>query len=407
MAVGAALLRRGHAVELVANPYYERIIRRAGLEFLPAGAFLDLEAQVERNPHLLEPLKGGATLVDDILSPNTIATYEALKARFETRRPDVLLGNDLSFGAFWAAAERDIPCVLAHATPMMWASRAAPIVTSDWTPPRFVQAGLAVAGRAFIEWFLGRRLRRDARRVRTKVRDPSLRGTKSLIGLQLGLWSPLLRGSVSTDPANGVICGSVRASGFGAPAAGLPPEVEAFLAAGPPPVVVGLGSIYSLITSELLQNIAAACVQSGLRCLIVGHASDAKFPEGVVAVRYAPYDALFPRAAVAVVHGGAGATGDALRSGRPVLAVPFAFDQFWMAAQIVRLGVGERIRVATRSADDFAAVLQRLVSDPALASRAAETARGFVAERDGAEIAADRIEALLASGRPEIAATAA
>jgi UDP:flavonoid glycosyltransferase YjiC (YdhE family) len=170
---------------------------------------------------------------------------------------------------------------------------------------------------------------------------------------------------------------------------------------------VGLGSIYSLITSELLQNIAAACVQSGLRCLIVGHASDAKFPEGVVAVRYAPYDALFPRAAVAVVHGGAGATGDALRSGRPVLAVPFAFDQFWMAAQIVRLGVGERIRVATRSADDFAAVLQRLVSDPALASRAAETARGFVAERDGAEIAADRIEALLASGRPEIAATAA
>jgi UDP:flavonoid glycosyltransferase YjiC (YdhE family) len=42
-------------------------------------------------------------------------------------------------------------------------------------------------------------------------------------------------------------------------------------------------------------------------------------PEGVVAVDYAPFSELFPRAAVIVHHGGIGTTGLAMRSGRPML----------------------------------------------------------------------------------------
>jgi spore coat polysaccharide biosynthesis predicted glycosyltransferase SpsG len=46
-----------------------------------------------------------------------------------------------------------------------------------------------------------------------------------------------------------------------------------------------------------------------------------------------------PRASVVVHQGGIGTTAEALRSGRPMLVVPFAHDQYDNAERVRRLGV--------------------------------------------------------------------
>src|SRR6185369_1451540 len=106
---------------------------------------------------------------------------------------------------------------------------------------------------------------------------------------------------------------------------------------------VGLGSAFALISGSFLTSIAAACADHGRRCLIIGHPSDLTVPANTLAVRYAPYDKVFPRAAAVVVHCGAGTTGEALRCGKPIIAVPFAYDQFALAHAMEQLGVCVRV----------------------------------------------------------------
>ena len=395
LAVAAVLGRRGHDVTVVANPFYESRIRAAGLRFVAAGEILDLNEAVQNRPDFIDPVRGGAKLFDELLVPNLVAVYETLGRLLDTDRPDIVLGNNVSFSAFWAAAERGVPSVNVHATPLAWASPLAPMVLSDWTPPRFLQPVLTTALRWLIAWFLGRKLRPIARRLGTKIPDPSYVGTEALAARQLGLWSGLLRGPVATDPFNGVICGSARASVLGGESAGNPPEVEAFLSAGTPPVAVGLGSVFSLVMKDVLVNLAEASAKLGMRCLIIGHPAGAVFPSNTLAVRYAPYNLVFPRSAVAVVHGGAGSTGEALRSGRPSIVVPFGYDQYWMGTQVERLGVGVRVRLAKRRVEDFVDVLQHVLGDELMGQRAAERHRAFSGEADGAEIGADEVEKLV------------
>jgi UDP:flavonoid glycosyltransferase YjiC (YdhE family) len=95
-----------------------------------------------------------------------------------------------------------------------------------------------------------------------------------------------------------------------------------------------------------------------------------------------------------------GSAGEALRCGRPVVGVPFAYEQLALCADRERLGVGVRVRQARRTQADFARVLARVLSDAALARRAAEAGRRFAGERDGAEAGADAIEALVARDAP-------
>jgi rhamnosyltransferase subunit B len=238
-------------------------------------------------------------------------------------------------------------------------------------------------------------LRGVARRVCTPLPDVSFRGSERMAAIRLGLWSPLLRGPMASDPPNGSICGYARASRL--ECATLSPEVDAFLASDPAPIVVGFGSVYARRATGTLLALADACSDVSRRCLVIGHAADVDFPPHTFAVRSAPYDRIFPRAAAVVVHGGSGTTGEALRAGRPIIGVPFAYEQFPLCARTERLGVGVRVSVARRTRADFIAVIERVLSDDTMARRAAEAGARFNAEWGGAETAADVIERTVAA----------
>jgi vancomycin aglycone glucosyltransferase len=123
----------------------------------------------------------------------------------------------------------------------------------------------------------------------------------------------------------------------------LPPKLESFLAAGPPPVYLGFGSMTDpdprATTAQLVEAVTAA----GRRALLgSGWAGlgEGPLPEGVLAIGPVPHASLFPRCAAVVHHGGAGTTTTAARAGVPQVVVPHVLDQFYWAGRVAALGIG-------------------------------------------------------------------
>jgi vancomycin aglycone glucosyltransferase len=95
--------------------------------------------------------------------------------------------------------------------------------------------------------------------------------------------------------------------------------------------------------------------------------------------------ALLPRVAAIVHHGGAGTTTTAARSGVPQVVVPRIYDQFYFAGRVHRLGIGVLHGSDQPTARSLTEALKQIL-EPDVAARA----RSFAAEvrTDGASIAA-------------------
>ena len=104
-------------------------------------------------------------------------------------------------------------------------------------------------------------------------------------------------------------------------------------------------------------------------------------------VASAPYYELFPKCRVLVHSGGIGTTAQALRSGKPQVIIPFAFDQFDNAERVVRLGCG--IELSKREARTPENILKAIARAGTLAENAQKMKDRFSA--NGAEIAANTI----------------
>jgi UDP:flavonoid glycosyltransferase YjiC (YdhE family) len=180
--------------------------------------------------------------------------------------------------------------------------------------------------------------------------------------------------------------------------AGLPAALAGFLDDGPPPVVFTLGSSAVMDAGAFYEHSAAAAKLLGRRAvLLVGkdpRNRPALLPEGVVAFDYAPYSELFPRAAVTVHAGGIGTTGLAMRSGRPMLVMPYAHDQPDNAERAARLGIARTVSRRDYAPARAALELKELLDNPAYAQRAAEIG-SQVRQEDGVRAACDALEILL------------
>jgi UDP:flavonoid glycosyltransferase YjiC (YdhE family) len=121
--------------------------------------------------------------------------------------------------------------------------------------------------------------------------------------------------------------------------------------------------------------------------------------EYVVACDYAPFSELFPRAAVLVHAGGIGTTGLAMRSGRPMLVVPYAHDQPDNAERVTRLGIARTIPPHCYAPAGVAAELRHLLDDPPYSQRALEVGEKVRGE-DGVQAACDALDGLVRTARP-------
>ncbi|MFE5209719.1 glycosyltransferase, partial [Streptomyces sp. NPDC056600] len=147
------------------------------------------------------------------------------------------------------------------------------------------------------------------------------------------------------------------------PSERLPAELEDFLCAGPPPVLVGFGSMASGHGERLSEVAARALRRAGLRGILqAGSAGLAADGDDVLTVGDLPHALLFPRLAAVVHHGGAGTSAAALRAGVPAVTVPVTADQPFWAGRLAALGAATRpLPFASLTVERLTDALDRVV----------------------------------------------
>jgi vancomycin aglycone glucosyltransferase len=137
-------------------------------------------------------------------------------------------------------------------------------------------------------------------------------------------------------------------------------EVEAFLVSGEPPIYFCFGSMHT--PRETSGTIIEAVRALGRRAIVLtGWADLVPVDDGpdCLSISEVNLQALFPRVAAVVHHGGAGTTTLAARAGAPQVAVPHMYDQHYFAQRIDRLGVGIAHAPTVPTADSLIVALNR------------------------------------------------
>jgi rhamnosyltransferase subunit B len=200
-------------------------------------------------------------------------------------------------------------------------------------------------------------------------------------------------------PENVAMTGFVR---FDQPTAlGTPDEVAAFLASGPPPVVVTLGASSSLDPGSFWDDAARVLDELGQRAVFLVARDEHK--TGALADRdgvwaYVPLSALLPHARGVVHHGGFGTMVETIHAGIPSVTVPRAFDQTHHADRLRALGVGVTVPWPRCNQDRLRAAISQMLASETMTTRARELA-ATLAQEHGAERAGDAVEAVLQATR--------
>jgi UDP:flavonoid glycosyltransferase YjiC (YdhE family) len=165
-----------------------------------------------------------------------------------------------------------------------------------------------------------------------------------------------------------------------------PADVEAFLDAGDPPVVVSLdntvlGTAQGIETAQIVLD---ALRLAGVRAVVQGedHAIAAlDLPAMAHRAGPVPHSWLFDRARCVVHCGTYGTTAAGLRAGIPAVVVPHGVDQFYWGRRIYELGVGPQpIPRAGLSASKLADALVQAMQDDGMRARAARVGEKIRAE---------------------------
>jgi UDP:flavonoid glycosyltransferase YjiC (YdhE family) len=118
-----------------------------------------------------------------------------------------------------------------------------------------------------------------------------------------------------------------------------------------------------------------------------------ELPETICVAEYAPFSALFPRAALVVHQGGVGTTAQCLRAGKPMLIMPYSHDQPDNGRRVRRLKVARVIQRAHYTPARVARKLKAMLEQPRFALQAQSVALK-VNRENGVRSACDALEEL-------------
>ena len=397
LALVLELRRRGNHVTIASTEYYRGKVEELGIEFHSIRPNWDpTDQELIRQCENLR--RGPEILYRKLVLPALRATYDDLISAAVDA--DLMIAGELVYAAPLVAEKLSLRWVSAILSPFSFFSSFDPSVLVNapslihlhklgW---RAYRAGLDLGRLATWHWSNPvRRLRRELG-LRTDC-DPVFRD-KFSPNLVLALFSRWLAPPQPDWPRQTFQPGFVyfdRQNVEGTSSA----ELSAFLAAGDAPIVFTQGSIAVHHPGDFYEVSVEAAKRLGRRAVLLGAKTVAEaYSSQVLVLPYVPYSEIFPHAAVNVHQGGSGTTGQALKAGRPMLVVPYGWDQPDNAARIERLGTGLHLTRNNYSPGTATTALQRLLSEPQFARRAT-TIGTAMAEENGQTLACDAIEALL------------
>ncbi|HVT79133.1 MAG TPA: glycosyltransferase [Phycisphaerae bacterium] len=398
----ARLLRaRGHEVSMVVQAVVAEMAERAGIRHVAVGDKSEQESVV-RNPDIWDP-KRAFDLIAHYMPIYAREMYGALEAEVAgcTEMP-VMIGGTIAYAARILADRRNVPLLTVHLQPMTLMSAVdLPVMLAgcEWMRglPLWARRAFMNIGNWKVDKVLGRplaALRREMGETGASAKNIMREWGHSPDGI-LCTFPEWYARKAPDWPAQAHVTrfplydeGAVMEED---------PELEAFLRAGPPPVVITPGSANAL-AARFLREGAEACKRAGLRGLLVtrfpeqvpgGVGGAGGLPETIRFFKYVPFGRIFPRAGAVVHHGGIGTTAQCLAAGVPQLVMPMAHDQPDNAARVKAMGVGENVYPKKFTAERVAEVLRELMGSEgvrAACARRREMVAGQMTEGEMGEL---------------------
>jgi len=401
IALALELKRRGHTPVLAAPAMFREKIEPLSIEFTPVRP--DQDPNDKRMVEMIWDIKKGTERgLREFLFPAIRDSYQDLLEAVTARGgADLLVTGELAYAGPIVADKTGIP----------WASYVlAPLSFFSGYDPPVLPPYPTLSKVPSIVPRIGRLVPRFARVVTRKWSEP-LYALRRELGLPegenpifdakhsprlvLALFSRVLGDPQPDWPRNTLITGFAFYDGD-AGKTDLAPQLERFLAAGPPPLVFTLGSAAVMAAGDFYEQSAGAVEQLGERAiLLVGNEPHNRpsraLSEKICVGPYAPFSKIFPRASAIVHQGGVGTTAQALKAGRPMLVMPYSHDQPDNARRVRHLGVAKVIQRKNYIAEKAANKIRDLLEDATYGRRAAEVAR-VIALENGVATACDALE---------------
>jgi UDP:flavonoid glycosyltransferase YjiC (YdhE family) len=360
-----------------------------------AGAFLE---------KVFAPVRGGEFIVRTLMNgieQTYVDTWRAASAA------DVVISNPMAYSTPIVCRELRLPWFSTALAPMFFLSveEPPPLTAAPWMrglhrfSPRLYGAVFEGLKRATRSWIKPLLEACEHRGVAPPDGHPLFEGQYSPHGT-LAMF-PLSFAQPQIDwPPRTVLTGfPVHASEMGNKESIA--ALRRFLDAGEAPIVFALGSSAVHIAGDFYRVGARAARALGRRAILIcgdaAHGLRAEVSgDDLFIIDYVAYDKVFPEAAAIVHQGGIGTLAQAFRAMRPMLVVPFGFDQLDNAERVERLGVGRMLARRRFSSGRASAALEELLTQKCYAERA-RVFGARIAEVVGEDVAAAAVEALLAS----------
>jgi len=399
LAIAKELRIRGQQPVLATSELYREKMQTAGLEFVPVRPNIPppREQEVEMMAKVMHPRSGTGFLLNEMLFPEVRGSYEDLLAAIDGA--DLLLTHPICFAGPLVAQKSGIPWVSSVLAPASFMSAYDPPVPPFWSWMRHVGLFGPRATAAFFKQVKKVYKNASYDQFRKELGLPD-RGNPVFEGqhsptMILAMFSKFFAQAQPDWPPQ------ARVTGFcfydGDNEREMPPELTRFLDEGEAPIVFTLGTSAVWVADDFYrESIAAAKLLDRRAVLLIGDERNQLdgLPAGMIAINYAPFEVLLPRACAMVHHGGVGTTSEGLRAGIPTLIVPFAFDQPDNAAHAARAGGSRTLPRTKYKASRVANELNLLLSNPYYKNRAQDIGR-LVRQENGAAAACDLIEQVL------------
>jgi sterol 3beta-glucosyltransferase len=334
IALGVGLRDVGHEVRLATHPRFAPAVAHHDLEFAPlAEGHVSRGAETEAGRRWIEAgSRRLPAVVGFLRDARSVARERLADAMRACEDAEAIVAANLAMVLGWQMAElRRVPLVRVYIEPPAWmitrrsARHLAPVVR---------QAGW-LAARPWLN-----SVRRDALGAgrlprREPLADLDRRRQLALFAFSAAVLPP--------PPGLGdwfEVTGYWFARGTDDPSP--PAALLDFLAAGPPPVAIGFGTMIDTDAARTIALVAAALERAGQRGVLIrgaGAPIDTPLPPHLLAVDPIDHNWLFARSAAAVHHAAVGTTAAAVRAGITSVVLPHMTDQFLWARRLHELGV--------------------------------------------------------------------
>jgi UDP:flavonoid glycosyltransferase YjiC (YdhE family) len=366
LALAVAMRQAGHTVTLLGSPVFQREAEAFSIPFGPCGR--DVQAHLEETREKTRTPLGFVRTLNSIIA----GEFELQVALIGSLVQDVdlVVGGGATMAAHLLADAAGVPYRYIGYTPQILPSSYHPMLMVPLTrSPRWLNRVLWRASRAFYN----RLIEKSYNAHRTRLGLPRDENPFSAV---FPHEKTLLACDPELMPAPPDLAHVPQVGSFALrDDRPIPPDVEAFLRAGPPPIYVGFGSMPDDNPGRTTRLVREAARKAGVRLLLSsgwsGLGSGEELDSSVHVVGPVSHELLFPRLAGSVHHGGAGTTAASARAGIPQLLVPHAFDQFMFARHVHERGLGPRsIPKGSLTVERLAEGLRTLANDGPMRERA-------------------------------------